>query len=321
MIEFKYIFANGITHRVALKGEGPVVLFVHGFPESWYSWRHQIEAFSQAGFTAAAPDIRGYGGTEKPHEINAYTIETHTADIAAIASALSPDQPAIIIGHDWGAPIAWNTALLYPNQIRAVAGLSVPYVPPGDIPAIDLYDKVFTQNGLFFYQVYFQEEGVAEAELEADPHRFVRLFYYNISGDLPEDAKPYMKAHGEGLLTGQMEPALPLPWLSEEDVAYYANEFKSSGLRGPLNRYRNQREDHAFLTSQADLRIHQPSFFIGGSRDPVINFFQGEPLALMKPNLPNLQGFHLLDGCGHWTQQERAEEVNELLIQWAQKLE
>ena len=320
MPDFRYVEANGLTHRVAMKGDGPLVLFVHGFPESWYSWRHQIVALADAGFTAAAPDVRGYGGTDKPHAIDAYTMEQHTADMAGIAAALSPDAPAIIVGHDWGAPIAWNSALLHPVQFQAVAGLSVPYLSPGDEPAIDLYKKVFTDNGLFFYQVYFQEEGIAEAELEADPARSIRLFYYSISGDLPENAQPFSKKHGDVLLSGMPEPELPLPWLSEKDVSYYASEFARSGFRGPLNRYRNQREDHAFLKSQPDLRIHQPSFYIGGTRDPVLTFFQGDPLELMQPTLPNLQGYHVLEGCGHWTQQERASEVNELLISWARSL-
>ena len=320
MTDFQMIEANGITHRVAMKGTGPLVLFVHGWPESWYSWRHQIEALAAAGFTAAAPDVRGYGGTDKPHAVDAYTMEQHTADMAGIAAALSPDAPAIIVGHDWGAPIAWNSALLHPEQFRAVAGLSVPYVPPGPVSAIDLYDKIFTQNGLFFYQVYFQEEGIAEAELEADPARTIRLFYYSISGDIPADNKSWRKKHGDVLLTGMDEPPMPLPWLSAEDVAYYASQFAASGFRGPLNRYRNHRRDHAHLTAQTDPKIHQPSLFIGGSRDPVLDMFEGDPLKLMKPNLPDLRGYHILDGCGHWTQQERANEVNDILVDWARAL-
>ena len=317
MPDFRFVEANGLTHRVAVKGDGPLIMFVHGFPESWYSWRHQIEAFADAGFTAAAPDVRGYGGSDKPSAVNAYTMKQHTADMAGIAKALSPDAPAIIVGHDWGAPIAWNSALTHPDVFRAVAGLSVPYVPPGDEPAIDLYRKVFTDNGLFFYQIYFQDVGVAEAELEADPARSIRLFYYSISGDLPVDARPFAKKHGDVLLTGMPEPELPLPWLSEENVAYYAGEFAQSGFRGPLNRYRNQKEDHAFLTSLPDLKIYQPSLYIGGTSDPVLAFFQGDPLKLMKPNLQDLRGFHLLEGCGHWTQQERAKDVNEILLDWA----
>ncbi len=129
MVEFQYVNANGLKHRVATAGEGPLVLFVHGFPESWYSWRHQIEAFANAGFTAAAPDVRGYGGTDKPYDVEAYTMAKHTADMAGIAAALAPDLPAIIVGHDWGSPIAWNSALLFPKQFRAVAGLSVPLLP------------------------------------------------------------------------------------------------------------------------------------------------------------------------------------------------
>lgn len=317
MTDFQFIKANGLTHRVAVKGSGPLVLFVHGFPESWYSWRHQIDAFADAGFTAAAPDVRGYGGTDKPPEITDYKMQQHTADMAGITKALSPDQPAIIIGHDWGAPIAWNSALLHPDQFRAVAGLSVPYVPPGKEVLIDLYNKIFTDNGLFFYQVYFQDEGVAEAELDADPARVIRLFYYNNSGDIPKDKRPGRKTLPNDFLSGYHEPDLPLPWLSQEDVDYYAGEFAASGFRGPLNRYRNQHADHAYLTAQPDLKIHQPSLFIGGTRDPVLTFYQGDTEELMKPHLTDMRGFHMLEGCGHWTQQERASEVNEILLNWA----
>ncbi|MEM7492181.1 MAG: alpha/beta hydrolase [Pseudomonadota bacterium] len=318
MANFQWVQNGDIRLRVAVEGRdnAPLVIFVHGFPESWYSWRHQLKALAEAGYRVAAPDVRGYGGSDRPEEISAYTMEALTSDIAAISETLSPDQPAVVIGHDWGAPIAWNSALLHPDHFRAVAGLSVPYIPLGPIAPLDLYRKVFTDNGLFFYQIYFQEEDRPEAELEEDPGSTIRKFYYAISGDAPDDAWPKDKPHGSGLLEGLAEPPMPLAWLNESDVRYYDSQFRVSGFRGPLNRYRAQTADHAYLTALADTTIYQPSLFIGGTKDPVLAMFQGDLGEMIRPHLPNLKGAHVLDGCGHWTQQERASEVNALLIDW-----
>jgi len=318
MTNFQLIETNGINLRVAVAGpeDGQLVIFVHGFPESWYSWRHQIKALSEAGYRVAAPDVRGYGGSDKPDAVSAYAMEVITADIAGLAKAMSPDRKAIVIGHDWGAPIAWNSALLHPDQFKAVSGLSVPYMPPGQYPAIEVFKKFFTARGLFFYQVYFQDEGVGEAELEADPAATIRKFYYAISGDAPAGTWPADKKHGDAFLHRLPEPALPLPWLSKQDVDYYASQFAASGFRGPLNRYRNHYADHAHLSALGDKRIHQPSLFIGGSEDLVLKMYPGDVVTDMKPHLPRLQGVHVLDGCGHWTQQERADEVNEILLDW-----
>lgn len=316
MQDFQTIEANGVNLRVAVRGEGPLVLFVHGFPESWYSWRRQLDALAAAGYRAAAPDVRGYGGSDKPNAIEAYDMEALTGDMAALAKTLQPEGPAVIVGHDWGAPIAWNSALLHPDQFRAVAGLSVPYMPPGEQAALDVFKAFFTRQGLFFYQVYFQDEGVAEAELEADPAATIRKFYYAISGDAPEDTWPVDKKHGDTLLHRLPEPPMPLPWLSEADVAYYEGQFKASGFRGPLNRYRNHYRDHDLLRAVADSQIRQPALFIGGDRDLVLKMFPGDVVKDMQPNFADLRGVHVLPGCGHWTQQERADDVNRLLLDW-----
>jgi len=176
----KIIKSNGLTLRVAISGEGPLVLLIHGWPESWYSWRHQIAALSAAGYRVAAPDVRGYGGSDKPQAIEAYDMASITADMAGLIAALGAEQ-AVVIGHDWGAPIAWNTALLYPQRVRAVAGLSAPYTGPGPAPFIDVVKQLYKDK--FFYQIYFQEPGVAEAELEADVRSSLRKIYYWISGE------------------------------------------------------------------------------------------------------------------------------------------
>jgi len=308
---------NGCAYRAAVEGEGPVVLMVHGFPESWYSWRHQMPAIADAGFKAVAVDVLGYGGSDKPHDVDRYSMENLTRDLAGIASALSEDGTAIVIGHDWGAPIAWNSARLFPEVFKAVAGLSVPYTPPGERMFLDMIHEFFTKRGLFFYQVYFQEEGVAEAELEADPAASIRKFYYAISGDAPDGTWPKDKKVGEGVLDRLPDPD-PFPaWLSEEDLAYYASEFRQSGFRGPLNRYRNHQRDHDFLRAQGDPTIHQPALFIGGERDLVLKMLPGvDVVQRMKTFVPNLQKGVILDGIGHWTQQEAPEAVNQLLIPW-----
>ncbi|MBI1188969.1 MAG: alpha/beta fold hydrolase [Alphaproteobacteria bacterium] len=321
MPDFRTIAANGIAIRAAIEGQGPLVVFVHGFPESWYSWRHQLTPVAQAGFTACAIDVRGYGGSDKPHPVEAYDLETITKDIAGVIAALSPNEKAILIGHDWGAPIVWNTALLFPECVRAVAGLSVPYVPQGEVSLLDVVTEVFTKNGRFFYQVYFQDEGVAEAELEKDVRDGLRRFYYAIAGEAPDGTWPPDKKHGDSLLHRLPNPD-PFPaWLTRADEDYFVAEFEGSGFRGPLNRYRNHRRDHAFLTPFRTRTIDQPALFIGGERDLVLKMFPGVDLvAMMKPHVPNLRGAHLLPGVGHWTQQEAPDAVNRLLVDWLKGL-
>lgn len=307
---------DGVHLRVASAGEGPLVLLVHGFPESWYSWRHQFRPLVEAGYRVVAPDVRGYGGSSRPVRVADYDLQSLTGDMLALADRFSPGEPAVIVGHDWGAPIAWNTAWLNPTRFRAVAGLSVPYTGLGRQPAIDVFRKVFTDRGVFFYMVYFQDEGVAEAELEADPARSIRLFYTCLGGDAPEGAWPRHKPHGATLFEGATAPDMPRPWFGEADLAYYAGQFARSGFRGALNRYRNFERDHAWLGSQGDGIVRQPALFIIGERDPVAAMYPGGPAEAMRPFVPDLRAVHVLPGCGHWTQQERPEQVNRLLLDW-----
>ncbi len=309
-----------VSLRVAIAGDGPLVMLVHGFPESWYSWRHQIQPLVQAGFRVAAPDVRGYGGSDRPHPVEAYDIQSLTSDMFNLARFLSPDKPAVIVGHDWGGPIAWNSALIHPQQFRAVAGLSVPHVPPGDVVGIDVFRKVFTDNDLFFYMIYFQDEGVAEAELEADPIRSIRLFFSAIAGDAKEGAWPLKKPHGQKLYDGVLEPDMPRPWFNHDDLQYYAAQFAHSGFRGPLNRYRNFHRDARWLKSQQLTTIEQPSLYLIGDRDLVAPMYQGGPIKAMQPYVSDLRGAHVLEACGHWTQQEKPDEVNRYLLAWLEQL-
>lgn len=313
---FEMIETNGVTIRVAVEGEGPLIVLVHGFPESWYSWRHQIPALAAAGFRVAAMDVRGYGGSSKPHAVEAYDMQSLTGDVAGVITALSPNEKAIVIGHDWGAPIAWTTALLHPDKVRAVACLSVPWTGHGPTPFIDIARELFTNRGRFFYQIYFQDEGVAEAEFEADLNKTLRQFYFMASGDGPLDWMHGDRAHGEKLLTNAPAPNPFPPWMSEEDIAYFVQQFENSGLRGPLNRYRNWHRDHAFMSQRTDFVIRQPALFVAGERDAVLAMGGLDLMALMKPNVPDLRGAHIIPAIGHWTQQEAPEETTGYLIDW-----
>jgi len=321
MTDFVSIGTNGIRLRAVVKGNGPLVVMVHGFPESWYSWRHQIGPIAEAGFTACAIDVRGYGGSDKPPLVEDYSMEKMIGDIAGLIDSLGGGNRAVLIGHDWGAPIVWNTALVCPDKVRAVCAMSVPYAGVGEVPFIDLVDELFTKNGLFFYQVYFQKEGVAEAEFEADIKGALRRMYYACSGDAPEDSWAVNKPVDARLLDGTVDPEVFPAWMTTEDLDYYINEFKRSGFRGPINRYRNHRRDFNYLTPFKDCKIEQPALFMAGSRDLVLSMFPGVDLiSIMREYVPNLSGSTILDGCGHWTQQERPAEVNKLLLGWLQNL-
>ena len=321
MPDFRIIDAAGAKIRCAIEGEGPLVVLVHGFPESWYSWRHQLGPITEAGFTACAIDVRGYGGSDKPERIDAYSMEALTADVAGVAEALQPDRPAILIGHDWGAPIVWNTALTRPDSIRAVAGLSVPYTGVPNRPFTEIFTEAFTAKNRFFYQAWFQKVGPPEAEAEADVRGFLRKFYYGICGDAPDGTWPQKTADAT-LLEGMVDPDPFPPWLGEADLDYYVGEFEGSGFRGPINRYRNHERDFAWLQGFRDRKIEQPSLLIGGDRDPAFNGFGriADPGAVMREHAPGLRSVHVLDGCGHWTQQERPAEVNALLLDWLKGL-
>jgi pimeloyl-ACP methyl ester carboxylesterase len=243
-------------------------------------------------------------------------MEQLVADITAVADTLQPDAPAILVGHDWGAPQVWNSALTRPDRFKAVAALSVPYAGVPNRPFTEVFRQAFTAKGRFFYQEWFQEVGPAEAEAERDVRDFLRKFYYAISGDAPDGTWPNKPA-GATLLDKMVDPD-PFPaWLTAEDLDYYVAEFEASGFFGPISRYRNHERDFEWLQPFKDRRIEQPALFIGGTKDPATNLFGAvaDPIALMRPHVPNVEG-HLLDGCGHWTQQERPDEVNRLLVAW-----
>jgi pimeloyl-ACP methyl ester carboxylesterase len=311
--------ANGIRLRVALSGKGPLVVLVHGFPESWYSWRHQIPTLAAAGYRVAAPDVRGYGGSDKPEAIEAYAIGEMCADIAGLIEALGEER-AILVGHDWGAPIVWNTALFHPEKVRAVIGLSVPHTGRGPAPRIELFRKVYKDR--FFYQLYFQTPGVAEAELEADVRTSLRKIYYSASAEGREARLLAGKPPDARLLDGVPDPE-PFPaWLTDADLDYYVGEFQRSGFRGPLNRYRTSELDFAQQAAVADKRIEQPAAFVAGSLDPVLGFIPGlDLIEMMRGRVSDLRLVRLIEGAGHWVQQERPAEVDAALVEFLRGLD
>ena len=307
-MEFVTVQNGPVSLNVAVKGEGPLVLCVHGWPELWYSWRHQIAHFAAKGYKVAALDVRGYGGSSKPPEIAAYSLRNIASDLVAIIDQLGGSQ-AVLFGHDWGGPIVWNTALLHPNKVRAVAGLSVPYIPRGEAAVTNLWDTLYA--GRFFYQIYFQQEGVAEAELEADIPTALRKVYFALSGDAEMNAWLADKPRSARLTDGMVDPQ-PFPgWLSEADLGVYADAFRASGFRGPLNRYRAQEVDFTDLAALAGKPVTQPAFFVAGERDSVRNFIPGADLyADPGAACADFRGSAIIPHVGHWVQQEAPAETN-----------
>lgn len=315
---FQSIPANGVRLRCAVAGNGPLVVLVHGWPESWYSWRHQIAPLAAAGWRVVAPDVRGYGGSDAPLPVEAYDMESLIGDVLGLIDHFG-ERDAVLVGHDWGAPIVWNTAALHPAQVRAVAGLSVPYAPRGKQSSIELWRQLYA--GRFFYQLYFQQPGVAEAEFEADIRSALRKLYYAGSGDAPKGLFRADKPADARMLDDLPDPPRLPAWLNEADLDYYVAQFQHSGFRGGLNRYRNQQRDWQRLTALSGARITVPACFIAGSRDKVLRFVPGVDLVQnMRRWLDDLRICRLIDGAGHWIQQERPAEVNALLLDFLRGL-
>jgi pimeloyl-ACP methyl ester carboxylesterase len=307
MSSSRTISANGIDMFVREAGHGPLVVLCHGWPELSYSWRHQIAALAAAGFRVAAPDMRGFGRTAAPADIGAYTIFDTVGDMVALVAALG-EKKALIVGHDWGAPVAWHAALFRPDVFTRVAGLSVP--PPfrgRGRPLETLRDSGITN----FYWQYFQPPGVAEAEFERDVAHTMRL----VLGRGVSDASSMFVDEAKGFL-GKLPAGMPLPaWITEADIAEFAEGYRQSGFRGGLNWYRNLDRNWELTAPWQDAQIHQPSLFIAGSNDSVITGLIGaKRVADMERVLPNLRQKLIIEGAGHWIQQERPDEVNASLI-------
>jgi pimeloyl-ACP methyl ester carboxylesterase len=305
--------ANGMRLHCVEQGSGPLVLLVHGFPESWYSWRHQLPVLAEAGYRAVALDVRGYGRSSKPAAVEAYRMVELVADIVGLVGALD-EQSATLIGHDWGAPIVWNSALLRPDLFRGVAGLSVPYAPRGGRPPTEVFRQMAGDEE--FYIEYFQEPGRAEAEIELDVRKWLLGFYYGASGDPPPGTAGFAMVAPGKLLSDRFVYPDELPaWLDEADLDFYAAEFERTGFSGGLNRYRNVDRDWSDLAAFTGRPIEIPALFVGGERDGP-TMWGGASIERFSETLPRLTKSVILEGCGHWIQQERAQETNELLLQF-----
>ena len=313
-----FVEAEAGPISVTVEGEGPTILCVHGWPEHSCSWRNQMTHFSERGYRIAAMDVRGYGDSAKPHEISAYSLKSLASDVAAVMDELS-DGPIVLFGHDWGAPIVYTTALIYPDKVRAVAGMSVPYTPGGEVSLLDLMRMVFADR--FFYMLYFQEEGIVEAEMEADPRAALRKIYYAISGDSPEGNSLGNKEAGSRLLDGLIDPD-PFPaWLSPEELEIYATSFEKGGFRGAFNRYRALDLDHQELADYRGVPLSQPTCFIGGEKDPVRNFVPGvDAFAMAGMACTDFRGSTIIPGVGHWVQQEAPDATNAALAAFLESL-
>ncbi|ETX06952.1 MAG: epoxide hydrolase [Candidatus Entotheonella gemina] len=323
-VQHRIIETNGIRMHIAEQGTGPLIVLCHGFPESWYSWRHQLSALAASGFHAVAPDMRGYGHSDRPEAIDRYTLLHLVGDMVGLLDALG-EETSVIAGHDWGAPVAWHAALLRPDRFRAVIGLSVPYRPRGPVRPTTVMPQT---DDARFYQLYFQEPGVAEAEFERDVRLTMRHLLYSGSGDSPRpDSTPSTPApvgmvpRRGGFLSHMREPS-PLPsWLMEADIDFYAQEFERTGFTGGLNWYRNIDRNWELLAPFVGARVNVPALYVAGDRDLVVAFRgMDELIANLSQFVPGLQRTLLLSGCGHWTQQERPEEVNAVMIEFLRGL-
>lgn len=303
---------DGITIHAVSQGEGPIVLLVHGYPETSHSWRHQLPVLAAAGYQAVAIDVRGYGRSSRPNAIEDYSMGRLVADNVRIAEALGADE-VVIVGHDWGAPIAWCSALLRPDLFSALVMLSVPYAPPSVQQPTKVFAKLFGPDAEF-YMTYFQEPGRAEAEAESDVRAWLLGFYYGAAAGAPPEATRFaVVPKGQRMKDLLVQPEGELSWLPTADLDHYVTEFERSGFRGGLNRYRNLDRDWADLAAFRGRPITVPALFIGGDKDGPTQWGAGA-IARFGETLPRLRGSHILEDCGHWVQQEKPDEVNALLL-------
>jgi pimeloyl-ACP methyl ester carboxylesterase len=301
----RYTTINGIKYHYAEAGKGPLVIMLHGFPEFWYSWRHQLSALAKAGYHAIAPDLRGFGESEVTKNVEDYSLTNHAKDIKALIDHLG-EKEVFIIGHDWGANLMWIMPMLYPETVKGVISLSIPFYPePRDPVEIrKKWPNTFTN---------FHTKGATEAEFNENPERFFRLFFYGLSGDAPKglvDTLFLTKPHNNRVLDNFIEPGQLPSWLSQKDLDRYVAAYKKTGMTPALNFYRND-QDYFALKDIYKKGIHQPALFIGGASEAAVRFGSTEP---MKAALPNLRKAVILEHCGHWLQQEKPDEVNKEII-------
>jgi pimeloyl-ACP methyl ester carboxylesterase len=304
----RVIRTNGVDLQIAEAGDGPLVVMCHGFPELSYSWRHQMRALAEAGYHAVAPDQRGYGGSTRPAEVADYDIIHLTDDVLGLVDALG-EHDAVVVGHDWGAPVVWTLALRAPERIRGVMGMSVPFTARTPIPPTQLWKQLFTDT--WFYILYFQEPGVADANLGRDATMTMRRFLCAIGGEGGDISLLAGARDGRGMVERLPEPDHLPSWLTEADVDHFAAEFARTGFTGGINWYRNFDRNWELTADLDGKRVEVPAAFVAGERDPVLLM---APLDGMSEWIPDLRGVTIVPGAGHWVQQERPEAVNEALL-------
>lgn len=319
------IDTNGIEIHYAEYGEGPLVIFCHGWPESWYSWRHQIREIGSKGYRAVALHMRGYGRSSRPENIEAYSITNLVGDVVGSVAGLGASE-AVVIGHDWGGPVAWYSALMRPDLFRAVAVLSVPLIPPFALPADISMNDVMRENagGQEYYRLFFQEPGIAEADFEKDVRRSMLGVLYTVSGDIVEDGLHSVGWDGHFPKGETMSDQFVIPevlpaWLTEEDLDFYVQEHSSTGFTGGFNWYRNIKRLPGLIAPFIGKSIEQPSLYLYGEHD-LIAGNTPEGIEAMKAGLTNLRGCIKFQGAGHWLQQERADGVNVELLKFLDSL-
>ncbi|WP_236978567.1 MULTISPECIES: alpha/beta fold hydrolase [Mycobacterium] len=309
----RLVDTNGVRLRVTEAGDpgAPVVVLCHGFPELAYSWRHQIPALADAGYRVLAPDQRGYGGSSRPEPIEAYDIHQLTGDIVGLLDDVGADR-AVWVGHDWGAAVVWNAPLLHPDRVAAVAALSVPVTPRPKVAPTTAWRRMFGDN--FFYILYFQQPGVADAELNGDPARTMRRMMGGLRLSEDQTAALRMVAAGpEGFIDRLPEPDGLPDWITEAELGHYISEFTRTGFTGGLNWYRNFDRNWETTPELAGATIPVPCLFIGGTADPVLSFTRTDRAAAA---ITGPYREVMIDGAGHWIQQERPEEVNTTLLEF-----
>ncbi|MFJ9695623.1 alpha/beta fold hydrolase [Kitasatospora sp. NPDC101183] len=317
-IKHSEVEVNGVRLHLAEQGEGPLVLLLHGFPESWYSWRHQFAPLAEAGYRVVAPDQRGFARSEQPERIDAYTVLHMLGDLTGLIKALGAEQ-AVVVGHDWGAPVAWSAAALRPDLVRGVVGLSVPPLPAGPSPLSAARESF----GDGFYQIYFQEPGKADAELAADVKASLRRVMCGIQPD--GEPRPWVVPEGGTLLDTVPEPERLPDWLTDADLDVMAADYSRHGERaftGGLNWYRNIDRNNELMQAFTGLRIEVPALYVVGERDLVNAMVPAPVIAYLLSELtPKLHGHVRLPDTGHWTQQERPAEVTAALLDFLKHLE
>ena len=310
-IDHRTIRANGIDIHLAEAGRGPAVILCHGFPETWYSWRHQIPALVEAGYRVITMDMRGFGETSVPERVDDYTMLHLVGDVVGVLDGLEIPN-AVVIGHDWGAPVAWNTALMRPDRVRGVAGLSVPYTPRS---STSLLQVMRARGNDGFYMLYFQRPDVP-AELAKDTKLTLRRMFYTLSGDPPEAERwNTIVPQGYTFVESLAEPHGFPAWLSEDDLEIYSKSYRRSGFRGGLSWYRNVDRNAELLAPFDAAKISVPALFIGGKRDAVVQWSE-QSIQRLPSNLIGWRGTVLIEKAGHWVQQEAPLEVNQALLRF-----